>query len=255
MHSSPRITKMKTRKIISNWFNVIRKPDETLREIENIGISEGIKSLLLGYGIPAGIVTLVMVFLLVISFLFGGLPSLLGRNIQLENFLVAGAGLLIPIVLYLVVILVVFLFIVIFYTLFAAVVRLICMFTRGEGSFGRDLGIVYFLGGGLIAIFGIMYVILLPIMLVSMLIPLLGILLVLLLYLVLLLFASFISGSYIGALFDLLSRIEKKSLTRMGGIMGVAYAVTFIVSYLIFIAIYLLLIAIFFASFLASAGL
>lgn len=103
-------------------------------------------------------------------------------------------------------------------------------------------------------IFGVMYLLFIPTLFVSMIIPILGIILVILLYCVFLLSASFISGSYSGALFDLLSRIEKKSLTRIGGIMGVAYGLALMVIYLIFIAIYILFIVVFFASILGMAA-
>lgn len=244
---------MRITKIISNWVNIMRKPDETLSEIEDINASDGIKSLILGYCMPVGIVTLIILFLVLMALLLGGMSSF-EKGIPISGFLVGGAGLLMVVAGYIAIILGMFLFILIFFTIFAGVVRLLCRFTGGEGSFRKDLGIVYFLGGGLVGIFGIMYLLFIPTFFVSIIIPILGIILVILLYCVFLLLAAFISGSYIGALFDLLSRIEKKSLTRIGGIMGIAYGLAFMVVYLILIAIYILFIVAFFASILGMAA-
>ncbi|MEA3254719.1 MAG: hypothetical protein U9Q22_02670, partial [Candidatus Altiarchaeota archaeon] len=244
---------MKIIKIISNWFNILGRPDETLSEVEDIDVSDGIKSLILGYCIPMGVVTLFLLFLAFISLFLGGI-SLFEKNSSMAGFFTGGVGLLIMVICYLVIALGMFLILLIFSTIFAGVIRLLCMFTGGEGSLRKDLGVVYFLGGGLVGIFGTMYLLFIPIMFVSMIIPILGIILVILLYCILLLLASFIIGSYVGALFDLLSRIEKKSLTRLGGIMGVAYGLAFVVIYLIFIAIYFLFILFFFASILGMAS-
>ncbi|RLI86142.1 MAG: hypothetical protein DRO76_04395 [Candidatus Altiarchaeales archaeon] len=244
---------MKITKIISNWFNILRRPDETLSEIEDIDVSDGIKSLILGYCMPVGIVTLIILFIVLMLLLLGGISSF-EKDIPISGFLAGGAGLLMLVIGYIAIILGIFLIILIFFTIFAGVVRLLCRFTGGEGSFRKDLGIIYFLGGGLVGIFGVMYLLFISLFFVSMIIPILGIILVILLYCVFLLSATFISGSYSGALFDLLSRIEKKSLTRIGGIVGVAYGLALMVIYLIFIAIYILFIVVFFASILGMAA-
>ena len=244
---------MKITEIISIWFNIIKDPEGTIPRIEEIELSDGIKSLGIGFAIPTSMITAVFLFVGVIALIFFGITAVM-PDMDSEFSIAMGSGILMFVVIYIIIILLSVVITLLFCTLFAGVIRLICKFSGGTGSFRKDLGLTYFLAGGLGGICGLLYVVLMPIWLISIFIPFLGIILGFIMWCVFLVVMCFISGSYLGAFLDILSKIENKSLTRLGGIIGVAYAVAFAAIYAIFVLIYILVAIFFFASMFGIMG-
>lgn len=230
---------MKNLTIIKTWLSLFWGPEKALDKIENIGIRQGFKSLLLGFLIPAAIVTLFFLFFMIFLFFFSGIVSSF-FEIPLQKITDNILALFLLPLLYVLFLIFFFFLIVILCTIFGGLVRIISKFTGGQGTFKKDLSIIYFLAGGLVAILGIFYILLIPAWLVMAFIPIIGTILGLIFYFLFLIVVTFVSGTYLGAFFELFSKIEKKSLIRLGGIAGVSWSISFMVCYVMMIAFFFL---------------